>query len=178
MLKALEYQLRALAENDNGKYREIVERRLGRKPTEEQLKAIKEFIFLLPPILRQLSIYRVGHSVPASAKRLSGLILTYVFHPHDLLPEAIYGFFGYLDDAYLVVASFLKLENLTLRNWHDMTPQERDLFKRANELITVPRLLIPDAVKKIDSAIDKWLEGDSFEFGEFFQAFNKNRNIE
>jgi uncharacterized membrane protein YkvA (DUF1232 family) len=168
MLKALEYQLRALAENDDGKFRKAIEERLGKKPTDEQLKAIKEFIFLLPPILRQLSVYRVGHSVPAPAKQLSGLILTYVFHPHDLIPETRYGFFGYIDDAYLVVSSFLKLENLALKNWQDMTEPERDLFKRASELITVPRLVIPEAVKKIDSAVEKWLSGDSFEFSEFF----------
>lgn len=170
MLKALEYQLRVLAENDDGKYRQAIEERLGQKPTEEQLKAIKEFIFLLPPILRQLSIYRVGQKVPAQAKRLSGLILTYVFHPHDLIPETTYGFFGYIDDAYLVVSSFLRLENLALKNWQDMTDLERDLFKRASELIAVPRLLIPGAVKKIDSAIDKWIKGESFEFSEFFST--------
>ena len=51
-----------------------------------------------------------------------------------------------------------------------MTDLERDLFKRASELIAVPRLLIPEAVKKIDSAIDKWIKGESFEFSEFFST--------
>ena len=46
----------------------------------------------------------------------------------------------------------------------------KNLFKRSTELIGVPRLLIPEAVKKIDSAIDKWIKGESFEFSEFFST--------
>ena len=108
MLKALANQLRNLATEDEAGFRECIRKRLGGGPTDEQVKAVKEFIFLLPPVLQQLSDYWSDEACPSQAKKLSVRIITYIYSPDDYLPEEEHGLFGYLDDAYLVVSAFLR----------------------------------------------------------------------
>jgi uncharacterized membrane protein YkvA (DUF1232 family) len=159
MLKALQTQLRALAEKDADRLRQEIAKRFGFKATDEQVHAIKEFIFLMPPTLKVLSQYWGNKSVPSNIKRLANSILTYVYHPHDLISENEYGLFGYLDDAYLVVSTFSRIQDLYIRNWDDKSELERDLIERTKKLINAPKLVIPDTVEIIDSALDKLING-------------------
>ncbi|KPJ49074.1 MAG: hypothetical protein AMJ41_03645 [candidate division Zixibacteria bacterium DG_27] len=156
MLKALTNQLRILAGEDEQGFRKSIEKRLGGRATEEQMKAVKEFIFLLPPVLQQLSNYWNDESFPSEAKRLSGHIITYIYAPHDYLSEEQHGLFGYLDDAYLVVSAFLRIQDSYLKNWQDKSPLELQLVKRARELILVPDLVIPEEAKEIEALLHSW----------------------
>lgn len=156
MLKALANQLRVLAGEQEENFRESIEKRLGSKATEEQLKAVKEFIFLLPPVLQQLSNYWNEESLPSEVKRLSSHIITYIYDPEDHLPEEEHGLFGYLDDAYLVVSAFLRIQESYLKNWQDKSALELRLVERARELIVVPDLVIPEEAKRIKALLDTW----------------------
>jgi len=156
MLKALVNQLTTLAREDEQGLRKSIERHLGGRATEEQMKAVKEFIFLLPPVLQQLSEYWKDESLPSEAKRLSGHIITYIYNPDDYLPEEEHGLFGYLDDAYLVVSAFLRIQDSYLRDWRDKTAMELKLVERARELIVVPEIVIPEEVKRIEALLDSW----------------------
>ena len=160
MLTALQNHLRALAGESNGRLKKEIESRWGDKVTEEQVHKIKEFIFLMPPALKVLSKYWSEKTTPHEAKHLAGLIITYVYHPHDLISDKEHGLFGYIDDAYLVVSSFLRINDMYLHNWDEKSDMERDLAKRAKELIEVPRLLIPEETKKIDETIESWQNGN------------------
>ncbi|HBZ01627.1 MAG TPA: hypothetical protein DEO84_09945, partial [candidate division Zixibacteria bacterium] len=95
MLNALDNQLRLLAQDYYPKFRENIKERAGGHVNEEQLGALKEFIFLMPITLKQLSIYWNRKDTPAEAKRVSGFIITYIYHPRDLLPEGKNNLFGY-----------------------------------------------------------------------------------
>lgn len=167
MLKALDYQLRKLADSPSDNFREIISQRLNGRATDDQVKALKEFIFLLPPVLRQLSRYWDDERMSPTAKRLSGLILTFVINPNDFVSYEKYGLFGYIDDAYLVVSSFLHLENAFPRNWNERPAEEMDLVHRCQELITGPRLVIPEVTKRIDDMIEAILSGKAESFGDF-----------
>lgn len=156
MLKALADQLRNLATEDEAGFRECIKRRLGGGPTDEQVKAVKEFIFLLPPVLQQLSDYWKDEACPSQAKKLSARIITYIYSPDDYLPEEEHGLFGYLDDAYLVVSAFLRIQDTFLKNWQDKSSQELKLVERARELILVPELVIPEEAKAITAMLDSW----------------------
>lgn len=156
MLKALADQLRTLAREDEQGLRKSIERHLGGRATEEQMKAVKEFIFLLPPVLQQLSDYWKDESLPSEAKRLSGHIITYIYNPDDYLPEEEHGLFGYLDDAYLVVSAFLRIQDSYLRDWQDKSAMELKLVERARELIVVPEIVIPEEAKRIEALLDAW----------------------
>jgi uncharacterized membrane protein YkvA (DUF1232 family) len=164
MLSALDHQLRTLAQDSYNQFREEVSERENGKPTEEQLSALKEFIFLLPATLKQLSLYWNRKDTPPDAKRVSGFIITYIYEPNDFLPQARHGLFGYLDDAYLVVQAYLKIQDQFLRDWHRKSQEELALIERARQLIVAPQLIIPDVTVKIDRLVDSLMKGDTAEF--------------
>lgn len=170
MLKALANELRNLADTARDQFEEAIRKRLDGKTTEEQLSKLKEFIFLLPPTLKQLSGYWNEKSTPAKAKEMSGLIISYILQPDDFLPEGNTGLFGYLDDAYVVVSAFLRIQDLYPRDWQDKTNEERKLAERARDLIVAPRIVIPDEVARIDKMIDSFMSGETASFQEFLQA--------
>lgn len=170
MLKALANHLRHLADTADDHFRKSVAERMKGKITEEQIGALKEFIFLLPPTLRQLSSYWNDKNTPHKAKRLSGLIISYIYQPDDFLPESGNGLLAYLDDAYVAVSSFLRIQELYLRDWQDKSEEEIDLEKRARELVVAPRIVIPDEVARIDSMIDSFMAGKIGSFEEFVEA--------
>jgi uncharacterized membrane protein YkvA (DUF1232 family) len=160
MLKALQNQLRILADNDIDRLRRELARRFGFRATDEQVEAIKEFIFLMPPALKVLSRYWNDKAVPSNIKRLANSILTYIYHPQDLISEDEHGLFGYLDDAYLVVSTLSRIQDLYIRNWEEKSELERDLIERTKNLINAPRIVIPDTVEFIDKALDKYIKGE------------------
>jgi uncharacterized membrane protein YkvA (DUF1232 family) len=170
MLKALANELRNLADTTGDQFEEAIKKRLDGKTTEEQVGKLKEFIFLLPPVLKQLSGYWNEKSTPTKAKEMSGLIITYILQPDDFLPERNRGLFGYLDDAYVVVSAFLRIQDLYLRDWQDKTDEERDLTRRSRDLIVAPRIVIPDEAARIDKMIDSFMSGETGGFQEFLQA--------
>jgi len=159
MLQALQNHLRQLASQDNDKFREEITARFKTKATDEQVQAIKDFIFLMPPTLKVLSQYWNDKKTPANVRNIARMIIAYVFHPQDLLSEEKHGLFGYLDDSYLVVSTFLKIQDMYIRNWDEKSELERDLIERAKTLINVPRLVIPEITDKIESTIEDWLKG-------------------
>lgn len=159
MLQALQNHLRSLASDKSDKLKKEIEAHWGREVTEEQAQAIKEFIFLMPAALKVLSQYWSEKKTPSAAKHLAGLIITYVYHPHDLISDNEHGLFGYIDDAYLVVSSFLRIQDMYIHDWNEKSELERNLAQRARELINVPQLLVPSETLIIDEAIDNWQEG-------------------
>jgi uncharacterized membrane protein YkvA (DUF1232 family) len=166
MLKALDEQLRMLANSATDNFKEVIAIRFKGKVTDDQVKTLKEFIFLMPPVLKQLRGYWNNSASPHEAKRLADLILTYVFNPNDYLSYETYGLFGYLDDAYLVVSSLLKIEDAFPRNWNQRKPEEIELVHRARKLIEAPRFVIPDVTAKIDKMVSAVLKGEANGFGD------------
>jgi uncharacterized membrane protein YkvA (DUF1232 family) len=167
MLKVLDDQLRSLANFDADSFHEEIAKHLNGKVTEEQIKAVKEFIFLLPPVLKQLNNYWSNKRTPHEAKKLSGLILTYFFHPNNFISEESSGLFGYIDDAYMVVSTFLRIEEISQRDWHEKSSEELDLLRRCRALIIAPRLVIPNEAAKIDELIYSMIHGETLQISKF-----------
>ena len=159
MLKALQNHLRSLANGKDDILKKEIEARWGSEVTNDQVQAIKEFIFLMPAALKVLSTYWSEKKTPSDAKHLAGLIITHVYHPHDLISDEKHGLFGYIDDAYLVVSSFLRIQDMYIHNWDEKSDLERDLAQRARDLINVPKILVPNETKAIDEAISSWQKG-------------------
>lgn len=176
MLKVLDDQLRSLANLNDDDFRRAIGARLNSKATEDQVKAIKEFIFLMPPVLKQLTNYWNGKKTPAEAKRLSGLILTYIFHPDNLISLENNGLFGYIDDAYLVVATFLRLEEMAFKDWHEKSSAELELWERCRAQLAAPKLVIPVEAARIDQMIESIIEGKTSQITEL-NLNGESRNI-
>jgi uncharacterized membrane protein YkvA (DUF1232 family) len=166
MLKVLDDQLRSLANLKDDDFRRAIAARLNGKATEDQVKSVKEFIFLMPPVLKQLTNYWNEKKTPAEAKRLSGFIVTYIFHPDNLISLENNGLFGYIDDAYLVVATFLRMEEMALKDWRAKSSAELELWERCRAHLAAPKLVIPDEVARIDEMIDSIIQGKSSQITE------------
>jgi uncharacterized membrane protein YkvA (DUF1232 family) len=164
MLRAFDNHLRKLAETTNGQFREELRKRVNGNLTDDQVATLKEFIFLMPSTLKQLTRYWNRKSTPADAKRLSGFMMTYIYQPKDFLPEDTIGLFGYLDDSYMVVQTYLKIQDHFLPDWHEKTAEELELSNRARKLITAPRLVIPEVTQRIDRMLDELVAGDETDF--------------
>jgi uncharacterized membrane protein YkvA (DUF1232 family) len=164
MLNAFDNQLRFLAQNYFNRFKDDVRERVGGHVTDDQISILKEFIFLLPITLKQLSIYWNRKDTPAEAKRVCGFIITYIYQPRDLLPEGKHDLFGYLDDAYLVVQSYLRIHDRFLTDWHQLPTEDLEITERARRLITAPQLLIPDVTSKIDKMVESLISGSNEDF--------------
>ena len=173
MLSAFDNHLRTLASTSNGQFRDELRKRVNGKLTDDQVATLKEFIFLLPTTLKLFSRYWNRKTTPPDAKRLSGFIMTYVYQPQDFLPEETIGLFGYLDDAYMVVSTYLRIQEHFLSDWREKTQEELDLTARARKLMTAPRLVIPDVTERIDRVLDKLVAGDEAEFGKMIADLSR-----
>jgi uncharacterized membrane protein YkvA (DUF1232 family) len=168
MLQALSNELKDLSDNSFEQFREAIKKRLNGQLTEEHVSKLKEFIFLMPPIIKILNGYWNDRTTPTKAKKLSGLILSYTLKPNDFISEEEYGLFGYLDDAYLVVSSFLHIQDLYLRDWQDKSTEEIDLTKRSRDLIVAPDIVIPEEATRMKEFIGMYLDGEVNSVEDYF----------
>ncbi len=170
MINRLANQLKNLAENNDAVFREAIKKRLNGITTDEQIGAVKEFIFLLPPTLKVLTGYWSDKATPHEIKNLSGLIIDYILQPNDFISEDGNGLFGYMDDAYLVVSAFIRIQDLYLRDWQNKSPEEIDLTQRARRLMATPKIIIPDESSRIDEIIDMCINGKIESLEEYISA--------
>ena len=59
-------------------------------------------------MIGQIRAWSYESKLPSTVKRLHAFIMAYLYSPEDFLPESSMGFFGYLDDAYLVARVYLR----------------------------------------------------------------------
>jgi len=70
---------------------------------------VRDLLLLLPDLTVLLIRLTRDPRVPAHSKLLAGLAVAYVISPIDLMPEALLGPFGLLDDLFVVGAALAKL---------------------------------------------------------------------
>jgi uncharacterized membrane protein YkvA (DUF1232 family) len=174
MIKALSNKLKELSKTRDADFQAAVRERLNGKVTDEQIGALKEFIFLLPPTLKVLNSYWDDGKIPAEVKRLGSLLTSYIIRRDDLISDEDLGLFGYLDDSYLVVSAFLKIQDLYLRDWQDKSPEEIELTHRARNLITAPRIVIPEEAGSIDEVIELFERGEINSFEDYLVSRRKS----
>ena len=170
MINALSNKLKELGRTENGEFKSILKQRLNGKVTDEQAGAIKEFIFLMPPVLKTLIGYWKDSKTPAEVKKLGGLLNAYILRRDDLISDEKLGLFGYLDDSYIVVSTFLKIQDKYLRNWQEKSKEELELAERARRLINAPKIVIPEEASKIDEVIELFERGQIASFEEYLAA--------
>ena len=173
MIKALSNQLKEIAGRTDDEFRAILKERLNGKVTEEQIGTLKEFIFLLPPVLKVLNSYWDDPRTPQDIKKLSGLLIAYIIRRDDLLSDEHLGLFGYLDDSYIVVSAFLKIQEMYLRDWQKKSPEERELTDRARRLIVAPRIVIPEETTGIDEVMELYVRGHITSFEDYLTSRKK-----
>jgi uncharacterized membrane protein YkvA (DUF1232 family) len=121
---------------------QTIERRAGRpgsKLTEDAVRAL----MLVPDVFILLVRLTLDKEVPGSARAMIGGALAYFILPFDLLPEAILGPIGYLDDLVLAAAVLAQafggdLEPYARKHWsgsEDLRVVLQDITGTAQQLL-------------------------------------------
>ena len=116
------------------KLRSDIRNRLGDK-TGQSTKW-SEYVLLAPDLFHLLTKMALDKEIPASEKAKIAGALAYFVSPIDLLPEAVIGPLGYLDDVALaayVINSVLKTTDpeLVKRHWAG----EQDILELVQQIV-------------------------------------------
>lgn len=121
---------------------ELIEKRAGRpggKLTEDTVR----LLLLVPDVFILLVRLALDKDVPGSARAMIGGAIAYFILPFDLLPEAVLGPVGYLDDLVLAVAVLAQafggdLEPYARKHWsgsEDLRVVLQDITGTARSLL-------------------------------------------
>lgn len=164
MLRALKEQLKVLASDEDNKFHETLRKRVGKKATELFEKRTKQLILLMPDVIERIHYY-YGHlqKEDSKTKKLGGYLLTYLYHPKDLIGEE-WGLFGYLDDAYFAAVVFEKIIKEIEKGAQLLVEPNKEFNETLRHLKVTARSVIPQEAKKIDQMVEEIINGklDSF----------------
>ena len=106
MLKAFKNQLKQMSMDPADSFAELLRRRVGASKVSQHEQPLRNMILVMPDMLAQIKAWIEEPGMSADLRRLQGFVLTYLYHPKDILPEDSNGLFGYIDDAFLVSLAF------------------------------------------------------------------------
>ena len=108
-----------------------------------QDKRWTEFVLLAPDIFHLLTRLVMDEEVPRSKKVKLGIAIAYFISPVDLLPEALLGPIGYLDDVALAAYVLNDIINdvdpqIIIRNWagdHDILNLVKTILLNSDRIL-------------------------------------------
>ena len=164
MVQKFKNKLIHLAVENNDLFIEKIQERI---PSEEGIAtaiSLQRFVLTMPDLIIQIRRWMKEPACPSQIKRLSGFLLTYIYHPSDFIPEKRFGLFGYLDDAYLTGKIYIQTMNFTDYNTRHFLPNMKNLATDIPNWIKTTRRVLPKETGKIDRMLKELLEGgtDSF----------------
>ena len=170
MLSAFKHQLRTLSSQEKENFVNEIKRRTQVPNASQLADQLHDFVLVLPEMIAQVRSWMDDPLASRSVKQLHGFMLTYLFHPVDLIPEVTEGLFGYLDDAYVV-------GNVYLRTMTPMDPQRvRHLPNLSGISVQLPiwldlaQQVLPIETRKIDSMLDDLCEGNDTSFNQIMEG--------
>lgn len=168
MLRALKEQLEVLALDKDNKFHETLRRRVGKRATELFEARTKKLILLMPDIVERIYYY-YGHlqKDDSKTKKLGGYLLTYLYHPQDLIGEE-WGLFGYLDDAYFTAVVFEKIIKEIAKEEQLLVEPNKEFNESLRHLKVTARSVIPQEAKKIDQMVEEIIKGEMESFTSMF----------
>jgi len=168
MLRALKEQLKVMALDEDNKFHEVLRKRVGKRATGLFENRTKQFILLMPDVVERIHYY-YGHlqKENSKTKKLGGYLLTYLYHPQDLIGEE-WGLLGYLDDAYFAAVVFEKIIKEVTREDQLLVEPNKEFNESLRDLKVTARSVIPEQAKRIDEMIEEIIKGET---GIFMSTF-------
>lgn len=175
MLNAFKAQLKNLSEDPRDSFHLKVRKRVGKRATLLLEKRLRQLILITPDIIQR--VYLLWRQFPedAPARKVSGYLLTYLYHPQDFLPEDRHGLFGYLDDAYFAALVYEYVLSSVEGTGYAPTSLDKRFVKDIANMKASAKLVIPDEAEKIEAMFNEIQKSD--QSGLFASAFT-SREIE
>lgn len=160
-METLKMKLMGLATDPTDPMVETVAKRLGVPGRKEPGEQLRNFIMTMPDMIAQIRVWAGRGEVPARIRRLHGFLLTYLYHPFDLVSDE-QGLLGYLDDAYLVGRVYV----LSMPPSEPGKPLDnQDLAPQLVGWLGLAERVIPAATKEIEKMLGELItdKTDAFE---------------
>lgn len=158
MLKAFRNQLNQLSLGERESWTQRVAAGLGGAVDGNVSEDARGLILALPDLLERVRRWYDRADVPENFRRLHGITLAYLYHPADLVEDK--GFFGYLDDAYLVGRVFVLTAQRLARDGAalevDVAAQQTLLGRQ----LASARRVLPEEANRLDALVADYLSGD------------------
>ncbi|HMX94146.1 MAG TPA: YkvA family protein [Elusimicrobiota bacterium] len=158
MLKAFQEKLTRLANDPQDPFRQRVTERVGPLEAPRTEAPLRRMILAMPDMLGQIASWSRELGMPQPLKRAQVFALAYIVNPEDFLPEGASGLYGYLDDAYIVAATYY-------RTMQEVGPAGlRPLTDNVSLALAVPewveafRRYWPELAERIDDLLDTHLD--------------------
>jgi len=154
MLRTFNDRLKTLALDPRDSFTTEIRRIAGPRTAPFYEHALRRMILRTPAMLAQIRAWAAASEVSSETRRLHDFALAYLQNPQDFLPERNHGFFGYLDDAYLVASVYDR--TMHADDWAELSPLVDDLSlpPEVPGWISAARALLPDVMAKIDRTLD------------------------
>lgn len=164
MLNALKKQLVSLSETDKKRFMSVLKKKAGSGDAKLFADPIKNFILVMPEMISQISVWSEQDTINPEVRRLHGYVLTYLYHPVDFLHDEGYGFFGYLDDAYLIGLAYRTTMEHVDQSKLRYLPNQTDLGRQIDGWLASAKKIIPKESAQIDKMIQDLLSGQQSSF--------------
>lgn len=151
MLSAFQSQLDYLSQTDIEKFEQKIKERWTTNVPNAYIKEMKEFISLLPKVEKAIFDLYVWLPEGSNVKKAGEHFLTYMYEPHDFIPEnESNGLFGYLDDAYIAALFYeLLIEEVSETHEYRLRKKDKELVRKVGSLRKKAKKTIAAEAKKI-----------------------------
>lgn len=154
MLKAFKAQLKAMANDPRDPFSREIQKLAGPEAAPHYKQPLRRMVLSLPDMLSQIRRWKDIDGVGPQRRRLHDFVLAYLYNPTDILPEKTRGFFGYVDDAYLVAGAYQR--TVDSEDWADLRPAVSDveLSLHIPDWMRMTQELLPRETAQIDKMLD------------------------
>jgi hypothetical protein len=148
---------------------------------------LKNFILSMPQLLDEIHLRMERYDLPDEVKKNYSYLLAYLYnsdeakknysylladlsYSDDVIFESRYGFWGYLDDAYLVGLVYQKIDPYVFDSATGLGGRS-PLATLVNEWVSLAREVVPIECQRLDKRLEKLLQG---EYATFEPTLNTN----
>ncbi len=158
MLRAFKERLKEMAADPKDPFNEIVRRRVGEALAPDLSVKLRNLTLLLPDMLGHIHAWSAAGRSNPEVLRISGDLLTYMYHPEDFIHDR-QGLFGYVDDAFIAGLAYCEfLESMGHRR--GVSPS----IKEVRDMLAAARKVLPKECAEMTVLVEEMLKGGRSRF--------------
>lgn len=153
MLNAFKQHLKTLAVDPTDDFGARVRALSDARRAPHDAGVLRRMVLSLPLMAGRVSRWSDDPVMPPSLRRQQKFAQAYLYSPVDFLPEESLGFFGYVDDAYLL-ASVYESTRRELDEFGVVRGDDDEALRRDGlEGMAVVRRLMPQVAREVDETL-------------------------